>query len=71
MLTQIDNLILDMDGVLWHGDRPLPGLQDFFATLGRLNIAYVLATNNAARLASDYTAKLAKMGVSVPPETTW
>ncbi len=68
MTTPITNLILDMDGVLWRGETPMPGLVDFFATLRRLGIGFVLATNNATKTAAMYTAKLARFGVDVPPE---
>lgn len=64
----IKNLILDMDGVLWHGDTPVPGLQTFFETLDRKRIRYVLATNNATKTASQYVQKLAGFGVSVAAE---
>ncbi len=57
-----------MDGVLWHGDTPLPGLQTFFETLEANALAFVLATNNAMKIAEDYTAKLASFGVSVAPK---
>jgi 4-nitrophenyl phosphatase len=67
-LKTIHNLILDMDGVLWHGDRPLPGLVALFQTLDELDIGYVLATNNATKVADQYSAKLARFGVAVPPE---
>ena len=68
MRTQIKNLILDMDGVLWHGETALPGLISFFETLHRLNINFALATNNATKTAVMYTEKLARFGISVPPE---
>lgn len=68
MTTPITHLILDMDGVLWHGDTPMPGLAGFFDTLRRLNIGFALATNNAAKTAAQYTDKLARFGVSIPPE---
>lgn len=67
-LSKIKNLILDMDGVLWHGDIPAPGLVHFFETLRELEIGFVLATNNATRIATQYTQKLARFGVAVPPE---
>ncbi len=67
-LQTIENLIIDMDGVLWHGDTPLPGLGAFFATLDELGIGYVLATNNATRVAAQYSDKLAGFGVAVPPQ---
>lgn len=62
----IRNLILDMDGVLWHRDRPVPGLAAFFEQLERSAIGYVLATNNARKTAAQYSEKLAGFGVSVP-----
>lgn len=68
MLEQIQHLILDMDGVLWRGDTPMPSLNAFFDTLNRLDIDFVLATNNATKTAVMYTDKLARFGVSVPPE---
>ena len=61
-------LVVDMDGVLWHGETPLPGLNEFFDTLRGLELPFVLATNNAMNVAEDYTEKLAKFGVEVAPE---
>ncbi|MFN2138121.1 MAG: HAD-IIA family hydrolase [Candidatus Promineifilaceae bacterium] len=68
MLSQIKNLVLDMDGVLWHGETAMPGLLPFFTTLDRLEISYVLATNNATRTAEQYTQKIARFGLDIPPE---
>lgn len=67
-LANLHNFIVDMDGVLWRGDRPMSGLVDFFATLRDLEINYVLATNNATKTAAQYTKKLAGFGVDVAPE---
>jgi 4-nitrophenyl phosphatase len=64
-LRQIRNLILDMDGVLWHGDIPMPGLAEFFDTLRALDIGFVLATNNATKVAAQYTKKLEQFGLHV------
>ncbi len=68
MDSPIKHLIIDMDGVLWHGETPMPGLVDFFDTLRAAGIGFVLATNNATRTAAMYTEKLARFGVAVPPE---
>lgn len=57
--------IIDMDGVLWHGDHPLPGLHGFFAALRARQARLILATNNASRTPEQYVAKLAGMGVAV------
>ena len=65
-MNHIQNLILDMDGVLWHGDTPMPGLAEFFTRLRQLNMGFVLATNNAAKTPGQYAAKLARFGVEAP-----
>ncbi|MFW5451647.1 MAG: HAD-IIA family hydrolase [Methylophagaceae bacterium] len=64
-IDNIGGLIIDMDGVLWHGNDPVEGLVDFFSTLRTSNIPFVLATNNASLTQQQYVDKLAKMGVSV------
>ncbi|MBK8985127.1 MAG: HAD-IIA family hydrolase [Chloroflexi bacterium] len=68
MLSHIENLILDMDGVLWRGETPMPGLVELFATLRQRGMGFALATNNATKTAVMYTEKLARFGVDVPPE---
>lgn len=62
------HLILDMDGVLWRGETPMPGLAAFFDTLQSLNIGFALATNNATKTADLYVQKLARFGVTAAPE---
>lgn len=64
-LTRLRYLILDMDGVLWRGNTPMPGLADFFAAMRRLDIGVVLATNNATKTVNDYVARLAGFGVDI------
>lgn len=69
-MEKIDNiggLIIDMDGVLWHGNNPLDGVTEFFETLRELAIPFVLATNNATLTQQQYVDKLAKMGISIRP----
>jgi len=63
--TNIRAFIIDMDGVLWHGPKPMPGLTDFFQTLRGLQIRFVLATNNASLTPEQYVYKLATMDVTV------
>lgn len=63
MLNNIKAIISDMDGVLWRGIQPLPGLNDIFDTMRDLNLPYVLATNNSRKTPYDYIHKLAGMGI--------
>ena len=67
-LADITHLIIDMDGVLYRGDRPLPGLQAFFAFMRERPIPFILATNNSTRTPWEHVEKLARMGVQVSPE---
>jgi 4-nitrophenyl phosphatase len=64
-LRDIHALVIDMDGVLWLGDVPLPGLADFFDLLRRRPIAFRLATNNASKSPGQYVDKFASMGIQV------
>ena len=66
-IDRIGGLIIDMDGVLWHGNEPLPGLVDFIDTVRQSNIPFILATNNASLTQQQYVDKLANMGVSISP----
>jgi 4-nitrophenyl phosphatase len=64
----IKALAIDMDGVLWRGDMPLPGLSRFFEFLDRRRLPFVLATNNASKTPEQYQAKLARFGVAITPD---
>ncbi len=66
--THIRALIIDMDGVLWHGEQPLPGLVAFFQLLREKQLRFILATNNAGMTQDEYVVKLARMGVTVAPD---
>lgn len=68
ILASIDALIMDMDGVLWRDNDPLPGLAPFFGYLHAEAIPYALATNNSSKTPAEYAAKLARFGVTVAPE---
>lgn len=63
--TNINALIIDMDGVLWQGNKPLKGLKYFFETLREIQLDFILATNNSTLTQAEYAHKLAKMGVIV------
>lgn len=64
-LRKIKQVILDMDGVVWHGDTPLPDLPRFFERLDALGISYVFATNNASKTRSQYIEKFGRFGVTI------
>jgi len=67
-LADIKHLIIDMDGVLYRGDRPMPRLVEFFAFMRERPIKFILATNNSTRTSQEYADKLGQMGVTVSPD---
>ena len=69
-LTDIRHLVIDMDGVLYVGNQPMPCLAEFIAFLRRERIGFMLATNNrAARLSSMWTGWPAWVQISRPPRS--
>tara|TARA_R110002050_G_scaffold268113_1_gene410014 strand:- start:72595 stop:73452 length:858 start_codon:yes stop_codon:yes gene_type:complete len=64
-IDDLAGLIIDMDGVLWHGNKPMDGLIEFFSELRNCAIPFVLATNNASLTQQQYVDKLAAMGVEI------
>jgi len=67
-LADIRHLVIDMDGVLYVGDRPMPCLPEFVSFLRQRRIGFTLATNNSGSTPAQYAAKLAGMGVQVAPQ---
>lgn len=65
--SAIRGLVLDMDGVLWHGNKPLPGLDRFAQLVQRCELKYVLATNNPSKSPDEFARKAIRMGFPVQP----
>jgi 4-nitrophenyl phosphatase len=63
LLKNIKAIVSDMDGVLWRGDEPLPGLIPLFDFLRERDLPFILATNNSRKTQDDYIHKLSKMGI--------
>jgi len=55
--------VLDLDGVVWLGDEPIPGAAGAVARLRARGERVLFATNNSAALLSDQEAKLERFGV--------
>ncbi len=60
--------MLDMDGVLWRGERPLPGLIELFAFFEEEHIPFALVTNNSTNTVELFLNKLERMGARAAPE---
>jgi 4-nitrophenyl phosphatase len=60
-------VVLDLDGVLWLGDEPLPGAADAVARFRAAGLAVGFMTNNSSLPVSGYVDKLARIGVEADP----
>lgn len=59
---------LDLDGVLWRGDQPIPGAAGAVARLRAAGSRVVFLTNNAGATVAEHAAKLEGMGIGVGPD---
>lgn len=57
--------ICDMDGVIYHGNRLLPGVKEFVAWLYREKKRFLFLTNSSERTPRELQQKLARMGLDV------
>ncbi len=60
--------ICDMDGVIYHGNRLLPGAREFVAWLQEHEKKYLFLTNSSERSPRELHQKLARMGIDVGEE---
>ena len=54
-----------MDGVIYHGNRLLPGVESFLNWLKRENKHYLFLTNSSQYTPRELQQKLARMGLEV------
>ena len=60
--------ICDMDGVIYHGNRLLPGAKEFVAWLTENDKRFLFLTNSSERSPRELQQKLARMRIEVPVE---
>ncbi|HOV61045.1 MAG TPA: HAD-IIA family hydrolase [Candidatus Hydrogenedentes bacterium] len=68
LLAKLDCFLLDMDGTVYLGDRPIEGATAFIAFLKQTNRSFLFLTNNPTADRQAYARKLARMGIPVGPE---
>lgn len=64
-LLQKKGFICDMDGVIYHGDRLLPGVREFVDWLYAEKKEFLFLTNNSAKTQRELQAKLSRMGLDI------
>jgi len=57
-----------MDGVIYHGNRLLPGVTDFLAWLEASGKSYLFLTNSSERTPKELQEKLKRLGIDVGEE---
>jgi NagD protein len=58
--------ICDMDGVLYHGNRLLPGVSEFVSWLKKEQKKFLFLTNSSERSRRELREKLSRLGIEVP-----
>lgn len=58
-----DAFLLDLDGVVWRGESPIPRADETIAALRERGKKVIFVTNNSSRSPRDYAMKLARMKI--------
>ncbi len=60
--------VSDMDGVIYHGNRIIPGASEFVEWLDQNDKKYLFLTNSSQRSPRELSRKLERLGVNVAEE---
>ena len=63
-----NGFICDMDGVIYHGSKILPGVKEFIEWLQKEKKRFLFLTNSSERSQRELQDKLARMGILVDKE---
>jgi NagD protein len=67
----VESWLTDMDGVLVHEQRAIPGASDFIAALQKSGKKFLVLTNNSIYTPRDLRARLLAGGIDVPEQSIW
>ncbi|MBK9157371.1 MAG: HAD family hydrolase [Micropruina sp.] len=68
---ELECWLTDMDGVLVHGDRAIPGAAELLQRWVDTSKRFLVLTNNSVYTPRDLSARLARSGLTVPEENIW
>ncbi|WP_051298002.1 HAD-IIA family hydrolase [Brevibacterium album] len=63
-----DGILLDLDGCVYAGARPIPGAAEVLRGLAAAGVPYGFLTNNASRTAAEAAAHISSFGVDARAE---
>ncbi len=69
MILQKKGFIIDMDGVLYHGNKLLPGVKEFVEWLVSSEKKFLFLTNSSERTPRELKEKLQRMGIDVAKDS--
>jgi len=67
----VESWLTDMDGVLVHEGMPVPGAPEFVGRLRESGKPFLVLTNNSIYTPRDLSARLERIGISVPERAIW
>ncbi|MCW2288942.1 HAD-IIA family hydrolase [Leucobacter luti] len=67
----IECWLTDMDGVLVHENRAIPGAAELLEHWREQEMPYLVLTNNSIFTARDLSARLSSSGIDVPEDRIW
>lgn len=67
-LREVRAVLFDMDGVVYVGNQPLPGVSEILTYLDQTERKWLFITNNASNTSQMFSDKLAKMEIAVDPK---
>src|SRR3954470_1704239 len=67
----VESWLTDMDGVLVHEERAIPGASEFISTLQTSGRKFLVLTNNSIFTPRDLRARLLAAGIDIPENAIW
>lgn len=68
---EIECWLTDMDGVLVHEEKAIPGASEFLQRLADRERRFLVLTNNSIFTPRDLAARLAATGLDIPEASIW
>jgi len=68
LVTLYDVALLDLDGVVYVGPEPIPGVPEVLAKAREAGMRLAFVTNNASRSPATVAAHLVELGIPAVPE---
>jgi NagD protein len=66
-----DSYLMDMDGVIVREEHLVPGADEFLRALREAGRPHLVLTNNSTYTPRDLSARLARIGLTVPEQAIW